>query len=302
MVKIIFDVSSNATTIFSISCQIDRFVAILFPANSKNQKPEEKCTIKLDVSGGSVIRSDIKHSDDTYCGTKISEVSFLFCYQTSAMCKNAMPQGKNGQGRRKGTTQVKCKGMKKSEMHIVSYDDGQEVMRDQGNWESCSARSGGRGNSQIGTWENLANLNQAMQTKFFIESPPLAGIFAECEWMDWISEEYPNKHRTGREWELRIEVAKKKKMRRHVCGDVPEAAHYVDAVTTEKRIPWYELKTGMSKYEAYKLSPFHGYLCADSNTPNQPEYCQDMKVGSTTNFSYNHRIPYNRKSSNEMTK
>ena len=77
MVKIIFDVSSNATTIFRISCQIDRFVAILFPANSKNQKPEEKCTIKLDVSGGSVIRSDIKHSDDTYCGTKISEVSFL---------------------------------------------------------------------------------------------------------------------------------------------------------------------------------------------------------------------------------
>ena len=186
-----------------------------------------------------------------------------------------MPQGHHGQGRRKGTTQVKCKGMKKSEMHIVSYDDGAEVMRDQGNWDSCSAR---RGNSQIGVWENLASLNQAMQTKFFIDSPPLASIFAECEWMDWISEEYPNKHRTGREWELRIEVAKKKKLRRHVCGDVPEAAHYVDAVTTEKRIPWYELKTGMSKYEVYKLSPFHGYLCSDSNMPNQPEYCQDMKV------------------------
>ena len=30
---------------------------------------------------------------------------------------------------------------------------------------------------------------QAMQTKFFIESPPLAGIFAECEWMDWINKE-----------------------------------------------------------------------------------------------------------------
>ena len=28
-----------------------------------------------------------------------------------------------------------------------------------------------------------------MQTKFFIESPPLAGIFAECEWMDWISKQ-----------------------------------------------------------------------------------------------------------------
>ena len=180
-----------------------------------------------------------------------------------------------GEGKRKGTTQVKCKGMKKSEMHIVSYDDGAEVMRDQGNWESCSAR---RGNSQIGVWENLANLNQAMQTKFFIESPPLASIFAECEWMDWISEEYPNKHRTGREWELRIEVAKKKKLRKHVCGDVPEAAHYVDAVTTEKRIPWYELKTGTGKHEVYKLSPFHGYLCSDSNMPNQPEYCQDMKV------------------------
>ena len=77
MGKIIIVIISNAITIFRISCQIDRFVAILFPANSKNQKPEEKCTIKLDVSGGSVIRSDIKHSDDTYCGTKISEVSFL---------------------------------------------------------------------------------------------------------------------------------------------------------------------------------------------------------------------------------
>ena len=91
------------------------------------------------------------------------------------------------------------------------------------------------------------------------------------------SEEYPNKHKTGREWELRIEVAKKKKMRRHVCGDVPEAAHYVDAVTTEKRIPWYELGTA-GKYEVYKLSPFHGYLCSDENNPNKPEHCQDMKV------------------------
>ena len=190
-----------------------------------------------------------------------------------------MAQG-NNEGRRKGTTVVKCKGMQKSEMKIVSYDDGTEVFRDKGNWDSCSAKGGGengKGNAQIGTWEGLANLNQAMQTKFFIESPPLASIFAECEWMDWISEEYPNKHKTGREWELRIEVAKKKKMRRHVCGDVPEAAHYVDAVTTEKRIPWYELSD--SKYEAYKLSPFHGYLCNDKNMPDQPEYCQDMKVG-----------------------
>ena len=95
-------------------------------------------------------------------------------------------------------------------------------MRDKGNWEACSAR---KGHSQIGVWQSLASLNQAiiiiifiilililigiiiiivimiiisnyqfsetqaMQTKFFIESPPLAGIFAECEWMDWISKQ-----------------------------------------------------------------------------------------------------------------
>ena len=73
-------------TVFSVIChgpflrhhqvgiQVDRFVAVLFPANSARQDPGAKCTIKLDVSGGTVIRSDIKHSDDTYCGTKISEV------------------------------------------------------------------------------------------------------------------------------------------------------------------------------------------------------------------------------------
>ena len=49
-----------------------------------------------------------------------------------------------------------------------------------------------------------------------------------------MNEEYPNKHRTGREWELRIEAAKERKLRKHVCGDVPEAAHFIDAVTTEK--------------------------------------------------------------------
>ena len=57
-----------------VRIQVDRFVAVLFPANSARQDPGAKCTIKLDVSGGTVIRSDIKHSDDTYCGTKISEV------------------------------------------------------------------------------------------------------------------------------------------------------------------------------------------------------------------------------------
>ena len=65
--------------------QVDRYVAVLFPANSKRQDPKDKCTIKLDVSDGSVIRSDIKHSDDTYCGTKISEVCSLLIADSNAM-------------------------------------------------------------------------------------------------------------------------------------------------------------------------------------------------------------------------
>ena len=141
-----------------------------------------RCTIKLDVMGGSVIRSDIKHSDDTYCGTKISEVckpmcnvacldSFLNGWARISFCL----QGGNGEGRKKGTTQVrstentlkickekwivqitrkathmemdksvmiqvKCKGMKKSEMHIVSYSDGTEVNKDV-DWKWCWCES-----------------------------------------------------------------------------------------------------------------------------------------------------------------
>lgn len=59
------------------------------------------------------------------------------------------------------------------------------------------------------------------------------GEGGECPGVQ-VNEEYPNKHRTGREWELRIEAAKDRKLRKHVCGDVPEAAHFIDAVTTEK--------------------------------------------------------------------
>ena len=74
-----------------------------------------------------------------------------------------------------------------------------------------------------------------------LESPPLANLFAECEWMDWVNLEYPNKHRTNRESELRQATEKfgdqdktkpqKKKYRKHVCGNIPEAAMFVDAVT-----------------------------------------------------------------------
>ena len=74
-----------------------------------------------------------------------------------------------------------------------------------------------------------------------LESPPLANLFAECEWMDWVNLEYPNKPRTNRESELRQATEKfgdqdktkpqKKKYRKHVCGKIPEAAMFVDAVT-----------------------------------------------------------------------
>ena len=41
----------------------------------------------MDVMGGSVIRSDIKHSDDTYCGTKISEVGEpIYVMQSGRKC------------------------------------------------------------------------------------------------------------------------------------------------------------------------------------------------------------------------
>ena len=152
------------------------------------------------------------------------------------------------------------------------------------NFESCGSRktggapaTGATGSAQIGLWSRVADLNQVMQPGFFTDSPPLASIFAECEWMDWINDEYPGKQRTKKEWELRVKNMKNKKMRKHVCGPVMEAAHYVDAVYTEpdNQKPWYELMNG--SYEVYKLSPFHGYLCDDSNM-KQPNYCQDMKV------------------------
>ena len=38
-------------------------------------------------------------------------------------------------------------------------------MRDKGNWEACSAR---KGHSQIGVWQSLASLNQAIIILIFI--------------------------------------------------------------------------------------------------------------------------------------
>ena len=69
------------------------------------------------------MRTDIKHPDDTFCGTKVQP-------------------GKDG--RLKGTTQVRCKGMKERKLQIVNYNDGFEIQRDQGNWEaSCNGAKQG---------------------------------------------------------------------------------------------------------------------------------------------------------------
>ena len=105
-----------------------------------------------------------------------------------------------------------------------------------------------------------------VSNKISLESPPLALIFAECEWRDWVSLEYPNKYRTGAEWELRVSAekfgkggsrTKRNLLKKHVCGKAPEMAMFVDAVTVEEQTPWYELIHGPSnqKYETYKLTP-----------------------------------------------
>ena len=62
------------------------------PANQRNPPPEADCKIKLDVSASDskVVRTDIKHADDTFAGTKVKSL------------KN---------GRLRGTTRVQCKGI-----------------------------------------------------------------------------------------------------------------------------------------------------------------------------------------------
>ena len=40
------------------------------------------------------------------------------------------------------------------------------------------------------------------------EAPPVALLFAECDWKDWVSQSYPDKYRQGAEWEIRQEIYK----------------------------------------------------------------------------------------------
>jgi len=134
------------------------------------------------------------------------------------------------------------------------------------------------GSSKTNIVERLNNLCSDMQITMFIDSPPVALLFAECTWMDWISQEYPDKYRTGAEWEMRMETAKIPKYRKHVCSKVRDKAMYIDAVTVEDQRPWYDLQVNGQPYETYKVNPFHGYICNDQNMPNEKKFCKDMKV------------------------
>jgi len=137
---------------------------------------------------------------------------------------------------------------------------------------------------QLKWWEKVMKLNQQINFGYFIESPPTATLFAECEWRDFISEDYPGK-RSGSaetgfiEAETRHETKNIEKLKKHVCGDVNSNAHYIDAVSVDGQNPWYEMKTGDNKapYEVYKLSPYFGYACNDLNSETKA-YCKDMKV------------------------
>ena len=103
----------------------------------------------------------------------------------------------------------------------------------------------------------MRGLCQEMQISLFVESPPVALLFAECDWKDWISQEYPGKYRTGAEWEIRQEIYKIPRLLKHVCGKVLEKAMDIDGVTREDQIPWYDLVAGNRgrAYETYKLNP-----------------------------------------------
>ena len=127
-------------------------------------------------------------------------------------------------------------------------------------------------------WEELGRLVQTLNIDFFVDSPPLAEIFEECEWKNWVNQQYPDKNKDTREQEWRLNSQDNKKFFKHVCGDIPESAHYIDAATVEDQTPWYEAKVGLQPHEVYKLSPYHGYICDDANKPKDKEACQDMKV------------------------
>jgi len=128
-------------------------------------------------------------------------------------------------------------------------------------------------------WKKISQLNAELNFDYFIESPPLALLFAECDWKDYINKNYPEKDGKSQNYEFELKkTAYRGNMTKHVCGNTIGNSHFIDAVTVEDQIPWYEvkLKNG-EKHETLKLTPYYGYACYDGNQAGDG-LCQDMKV------------------------
>jgi len=131
-------------------------------------------------------------------------------------------------------------------------------------------------------WEKTQQVLTTYGISTIVESPPTAILFHECEWRDWLSTDHPGANEgVDGEYELRQNGYDNTEFTQHVCGNEPSQAHYIDAVTREDQIPWYELMMhGTQTYETFKLTPYFGYACKDANgkADNTGKFCKDMKV------------------------
>jgi len=132
--------------------------------------------------------------------------------------------------------------------------------------------------------ERFNEFKNSVNVNHVIESPPTDTLFSECEWRDWMSNDYPGRLYAGAEYELKDLIKKDptafKKLKKHICGGEPQNAYMVDAVTRDTCTPWRELKYGENNEHMvshYKITPYFGYSCMDSNM-NTKRGCQDMKI------------------------
>jgi len=127
--------------------------------------------------------------------------------------------------------------------------------------------------------ELLLELKKEILFSYLIESPPTEELFSECEWMDWISLDYPERVKEG-EHELK-HLAYDGEYEKHVCGQEPRNSLFIDVATRETLKPWYEMMYMVENQprptEHYKITPYYGYACSDLNGL-QPKSCKDMKV------------------------
>jgi len=132
--------------------------------------------------------------------------------------------------------------------------------------------------------ERLRELLNSINIKVVIESPPTENLFSECEWKDWMSNDYPSRLYEGAEFELKQMIASDPnayaKLSKHICGKDSQNALMIDAVTRDTCIPWREMRYGENNEHMvshYKVNPYFGYSCMDRNM-NTKWGCQDMKV------------------------